>query len=55
MFCQNHMFCIPVQVCSYFIETAARHHHSIAVVHPKNVEQESLKFRMWCLGPFETI
>ena len=55
MFCQKHMFCIPVQVCSYFIETAARHHDSIAVVHPKNVEQGSLKFRMWCLGSFETI
>ena len=30
-------------------------HDSRTVVHPKEVEQESLKFRMWCLGPFETI
>ena len=30
-------------------------HDSTTVVHPKEVEQESLKFRMWCLRPFETI
>ena len=30
-------------------------HDSTTVVHPKEVEQESLKLRMWCLGPFETI
>ena len=30
-------------------------HDSSTVVQPKEVEQESMKFRMWCLGPFETI
>ena len=30
-------------------------HDSTTVVHPKDVEQESLKFRMWCHGPFEII
>ena len=30
-------------------------HDSTTVVHPLDVEQDSLKFRMWCLGPFETI
>ena len=30
-------------------------HDSLTVVQPKEVEQESMKFRMWCLGPFETI
>ena len=30
-------------------------HDSSTVVQPKDVEQESMKFRMWCLGPFETI
>ena len=29
-------------------------HDSSTVVQPKEVEQESMKFRMWCLGPFET-
>ena len=28
---------------------------SSTVVQPKEVEQESMKFRMWCLGLFETI
>ena len=30
-------------------------HDSTTVVHPKEVEHESLKFWMRCLGPFETI
>ena len=30
-------------------------HDSTTILHPKEVEQESLKFSMWCLGPFETI
>ena len=30
-------------------------HDSSIVVQPKEVEQESMKFRMWRLGPFEVI
>ena len=30
-------------------------HDSTTVVHPQDVEQESVKFWMWCLGLFETI
>ena len=31
------------------------HHYSTTVLHPKEGDQESLKFSTWCLGPFETI
>ena len=30
-------------------------HDSSTVVQPKDVEQDSMKLKMWCLGPFETI
>ena len=30
-------------------------HDSTTVVHPQDVEHKSLKYRMWCMGPFETI
>ena len=30
-------------------------HDSSTVVQPNDVQQESMKFRMWCLGPFETV
>ena len=38
-------------------QDAAEHmeQDAAAVVHPKDVDAGSMRFRMWCLGPFETI